>query len=259
MTISKFKRPAPLIAGNWKMNLTISEAVELVDGIRFGLPFPGQVDVLVAPTFLCLNAVAERLKKSYIQVAGQDLFYEDNGAFTGQCSGKYIRDAGAGHVLIGHSERRQYFGETDGTVNKKIEAALRNRLIPIVCVGETLEERERGDVETVIQRQVTEGFRGFAGSDPGTFIIAYEPVWAIGTGKTATPAQVNEVHGFIRRLLVSMYGESVAYGTRILYGGSVKPSNAKELMSLPEVDGALVGGASLKVGDFIDIIKNAEY
>jgi triosephosphate isomerase len=251
------KKRTPVIAGNWKLNLTQAEAVELVRGIHYGLPFPGEVEVVVAPIFLSIAVVAEQLKDSYIAVAAQDLYFEDQGAFTGECSGKFIKDAGADYVIIGHSERRQYFSETDETVNKKVKAAFRNRLFPIVCVGETLSEREAGDVETVIERQVMGGLLGLGTAEVCALIIAYEPVWAIGTGKTATPGQVEEVHRFIRNLLSSEFGEEAGAYARILYGGSVKPANSKELLSLPNVDGALVGGASLKAADFIEIIKNA--
>ena len=251
------KKRVPIIAGNWKLNMTHSEAVELVRGILYGLPFPGEVEVIVAPTFLSLAEVARQLKDSYIAVAAQDLYYEDQGAYTGECSGKFIKDSGADYVIVGHSERRQYFFETDETVNKKVKAAFRNRLFPIVCVGETLAEREAGDVETVIKRQVMGGLSGLGGAEVCALVIAYEPVWAIGTGKTATPDQVEEVHRMIRMLVSSEFGEEAGAYVRILYGGSVKPANSKELLSLPNVDGALVGGASLKAADFIEIIKSA--
>ncbi len=247
----------PVIAGNWKMNMTLGRAVELVDGIRFGLNYPGDVDVIVAPTFLYVHSVAERLCDSYIGVAAQDIYFEDSGAFTGQCSGPMIRDVGAEYVIIGHSERRQYFDETDDSVNKKVKAAFRHGLIPIVCVGETLDQREAGLVESVIEQQVSGALVDLVGVEVSGLILAYEPVWAIGTGKTATADQVEQVHSYIRGLLERMHGEQVAQSVRILYGGSVKPANSKELLSLPNVDGALVGGASLKASDFIEIIKSA--
>jgi len=246
----------PIIAGNWKMNLAIDQAIELVDGIQYGLPFPGEVDVIVGPPFLCLQKVAEHLNDSYIGVAAQDLHFEDQGAFTGECSGKQIKDAGADYVIVGHSERRQYFGESDEIVNKKIKAAFRNGLIPIVCVGETLDEREKGEVSPVIDRQLAVGLLDLNPSDVSQLIIAYEPVWAIGTGKTATPEQVEDVHRLIRVSLSTTFGDQTGGAVRILYGGSVKPSNSKELLALPNVDGALVGGASLKASDFIEIIKS---
>jgi triosephosphate isomerase len=247
----------PVIAGNWKMNLTLSEAIDLVDGIHYGLQFPGEVDVIVAPVFLHLSKITERLRESYIGVAAQDLYYEDSGAFTGECSGKQLRDVGIEYVIVGHSERRQYFGETDEIVNKKIKAVLRNGLIPIMCVGETLEEREKGEVSAVIGRQLSVGLSDLAAEEVSPLIIAYEPVWAIGTGKTATPEQVEDVHRLIRFSVSMGFSGEVGGMVRILYGGSVKSSNSKELLSLPNVDGALVGGASLKASEFIEIIKSA--
>ena len=240
------------------MNLALSQAIELVDGIQYGLPFPGEVDVVVAPPFLCLQGVAEHLKESYIGVAAQNLHFEDQGAFTGECSGKQVKDAGADYVIIGHSERRQYFGETDEMVNKKIKAALRNELVPIVCVGETLAERERNEVAAVIGRQLAVGLLDLTAGEVSRLIIAYEPVWAIGTGKTAAPDQVEEVHRLIRFSLSMKFGGQAGEAVRILYGGSVNPDNSKELLALPDVDGALVGGASLKAPDFIEIIKNVK-
>jgi triosephosphate isomerase (TIM) len=246
----------PIVAGNWKMNLTLAQARELVDGIRYGLPFPGETEVLVAPPFLCLREMANHLKETYISLAAQDLFYEDQGAFTGECSGLQIREAGAEYVIVGHSERRHYFGESDGIVNKKIKAALRNELIPILCVGETLAERERGQVAAVMGRQLAVGLADLTAEETAGMVIAYEPVWAIGTGKTASPGQVEDVHRLIRFSLAMKWGGSAAESTRILYGGSVKPANSKELLALANVDGALVGGASLKAPDFIEIIKS---
>ena len=246
----------PIIAGNWKMNLTSGQAIELVNGIQYVLPFPGEVEVIVAPPFLCLQGVAKHLKESYIGVAAQNLFFEDQGAFTGECSGKQIRDAGADYVIVGHSERRQYFNETDEIVNKKIKAAFRNELVPIVCVGETLAERERGEVAAVIGQQLAVGLSDLTAAEVARLIIAYEPVWAIGTGKTAAPAQVEDMHRLIRFSIATKFSGQAGEAVRILYGGSVKPSNSKELLALPNVDGALVGGASLKAPDFIEIIKN---
>ena len=248
----------PIIAGNWKMNLTLSQAIALVDGIRYGLPFPGEVEVIVAPPFLCLQKIAEHLQESYIAVSAQNLHVEDQGAFTGECSGRQIKDAGAGYVIVGHSERRQYFQETDEIVNRKIKAAIRNELIPIVCVGETLEEREKGEESSVIGRQLAMGLLGLNALEVSRLVIAYEPVWAIGTGRTATPEQVEDVHRLIRFSLSSKFGGQSGGVVRILYGGSVKPSNSKELLSLANVDGALVGGASLKASEFIEIIKRAD-
>lgn len=245
-----------IIAGNWKMNLTLGQAIELVNGIQYGLPFPGEVDVIVASPFLCLQGVAEHLQESYIGVAAQNLFFEDQGAFTGECSGKQIRDAGADYVIVGHSERRQFFGETDEIINKKIKAAFRNELVPILCVGETLAEREKREVAAVIGRQLAVGLSDLTAVEVARLIIAYEPVWAIGKGKTAVPAQVEDVHRLIRFSIATKFSGQVGEAVRILYGGSVKPSNSKELLTLPNVDGALVGGASLRAPDFIEIIKN---
>ncbi len=246
----------PIIAGNWKMHMNRAQAIELVDSIRFGLAFPGEVDVIVSPSFLCLAAVVDHLKESYIGVAAQNMHFEDKGAFTGECSGSQLTDAGVEYVILGHSERRQYFAETDETVNKKVKAAFSHELIPIVCIGETLEQREQGEVSRVIENQLSVGLSGLEPVDASQLIIAYEPVWAIGTGKTATAEQVEEVHFSIRHWLSKTFGESVSSAIRILYGGSVKPANSNELMALPNVDGALVGGASLKPTDFIGIIES---
>lgn len=247
----------PIIAGNWKMHKTIAEALDLVKKLHYGLQCPINLEIVVAPPFTALDKVAEFLQESFIKVSGQDLFWEDTGAYTGATSGMMLKDAGADYVIIGHSERRQYFNETNETVNKKIRAALKNQLIPIVCVGETLGEREAGDVERVLCNQVTEGLENFSGKEVESLVIAYEPVWAIGTGKTATPEQADDAHKIIRGIIEESYGKEVAGNLRILYGGSVKPSNSKELLSLENIDGALVGGASLKAEDFIGIIQNA--
>ncbi len=245
----------PIIAGNWKMNMTSLQAIELVNGIRYGLKFPGNVDVVVAPTFLCLKEIANLLKDSYIGIAAQNLHWKSDGAFTGEVSGPFLKDAGAEYVIIGHSERRQYFGETDESINLKIKSALQAGLIPIFCIGETLEERESNLVESVLRNQILTAMDGLAPSEVEDLVVAYEPVWAIGTGKTALPEQVEETHAFIRSVIMSQFG-NVAEKIRIQYGGSVKPSNSKELLSLPNVDGALIGGASLKASDFIQIIAS---
>jgi len=248
----------PVIAGNWKMNNTIAAATELVNGIHFGHRWPGDVDVIVAPPLTAIPDVAKILNDSYISVAAQNIHWEPSGAFTGEVSADMIKEAGADYVIIGHSERRQFFGETDETVNKKTKAALETGLIPIVCCGETLEEREGNEVDTVIERQIIDGLSGLTENEVSDLIIAYEPIWAIGTGKTATPDQAEEVHALIRDLISRTFGVETTEKVRILYGGSVKPSNSKELMSLPNVDGALVGGASLTASDFIDIIKSCK-
>lgn len=249
----------PVIAGNWKMNLNLDQALGLVNGIHHNLVYPGDIEVIVAPTLLCLQQVAGHLKDSYIGVAAQNLHFEDEGAFTGECSGPQIKAAGADYVIVGHSERRCYFAETDDIVNKKIKAALRSNLIPIVCIGETLEERQAGEAAHVIGRQIGAGLAGISSLEVRHLIIAYEPVWAIGTGQAATPDQVEAMHGTIRFLMTSKFSGPAAGAVRILYGGSVKPANSRELLSLANVDGALVGGASLAAGDFIEIIKSVNF
>lgn len=244
-----------IIAGNWKMYKIIAEALELVKTLHYGCQC-NTTEVIVAPPATALNKVSEFLKDSYIKVAAQDLFWEDFGAYTGALSAPMLKDAGAEYVIIGHSERRQYFGETDATVNKKIKAALKHALIPIICIGETLDQREAGQVGEILATQIVNGLAGLTEQEIATSVIAYEPVWAIGTGKTATPAQAEEAHVLIRKLIEKQFGMDAASKLRILYGGSVKPSNSKELLSLENIDGALVGGASLNAKDFIEIIKN---
>lgn len=239
------------------MNKTIGEALELVKGLHYGLPNPGNVEVIVAPTYLAISKVADFLKNSYIGVSGQDLFWEESGAYTGKIPGGFLKEAGADYVIIGHSERRQYFGETNESVNKRVKAALKHNLIPIVCVGETLEQREAGQVRDVVYAQTVEGLDGLSEQEVADLVIAYEPVWAIGTGVTASKEQAEDAHKIIREIVADKFGASAAAKVRILYGGSVKPANAKELLSQENIDGALVGGASLKAADFIEIIKAA--
>lgn len=247
----------PLMAGNWKMNKTIPEAVAMVKELKGKIADVKDVDVLLCPVFTALYPVANEVKGSNINVGAQDLFWEAKGAFTGEVAPNMITDAGCSFVIIGHSERRQYFGETNETVNKKIKAALASGLIPVVCVGETLKEREDNVTFKVIESQVREGIKDLSKEEAAKVVIAYEPVWAIGTGKTATPDQAQEVHAFIRKVYGEMYGD-VAEGTRILYGGSVKPSNVSELMKKEDIDGGLVGGASLKAEDFEALVKFAK-
>ncbi|MEW6408730.1 MAG: triose-phosphate isomerase [Nitrospirota bacterium] len=241
----------PIIAGNWKMNNTIDEARGLVSGL---IPLIGEnhADVVLAPPFTALYVVSEMLSGSNIKLAAQDIFWEDRGAYTGEVSPIMLKDIGCSYVIIGHSERRQYFAEDDESVNRKIKAALRHRLIPIVCIGETLKEREGGKTLNVIERELTAGLNGISGDD---IVIAYEPIWAIGTGKTATPEQANEVHIFIRKWFRDNYGEDYSRKIRIQYGGSVTPENIDSLMAQPEIDGVLVGGASLKVESFVRIVN----
>ncbi|MEW6139613.1 MAG: triose-phosphate isomerase [Thermodesulfobacteriota bacterium] len=246
----------PIMAGNWKMHKTPDETRALVralvEGIGSGLP---NCEVIVAPPFVSISAAVEAARGSGIQVAGQNLYWEDKGAFTGEISGPLLRATGCTHVIVGHSERRQHFGETDATVNRRIMAAMRAGLVPIFCVGETLEERETGRTFEVVRTQVRAGLGEIRPPDPLGFVIAYEPVWAIGTGHTATPEQAQEVHAFLREELDSLLGRDASQAMRILYGGSVKPSNARGLMDCADIDGGLVGGASLKSEDFLGIIR----
>ncbi|HEY0841064.1 MAG TPA: triose-phosphate isomerase [Vulgatibacter sp.] len=246
----------PFVAGNWKMHLGIDEGRALVRELRGMLEGVEGVRVAVAPPFTAIHAVASELAGSSIEVAGQDLHWESQGAFTGEVSAGMLRDAGASCVIIGHSERRQYFGETDETVGKRVRAALAAGLTPIVCVGESLGDREAGRTLDVVGTQVKQGLAGLAADDLAKLVLAYEPVWAIGTGKTATADQAQEVHAAIRGMLRELGGD-VADSIAIQYGGSVKPENAAELLSQPDVDGALVGGASLQAASFAAIVRAA--
>lgn len=248
----------PIIAGNWKLNKTIAEAITLTTALKAAVAGETDVDIIVAPPFTALAAVSEVVAGSNIHLAAQDVYSEDSGAFTGEVSAPLLKDVGCDYVIIGHSERRQYFGETNESVNLKVKAALSHGLKPIICVGELLEEREAGNTEAVIQSHVTGGIAGLSAADLSSCVIAYEPVWAIGTGKTATPAQAQEVHHFIRGLVADAYTAEIASQICIQYGGSVKPENAAELMGQPDVDGALVGGASLDAESFAQIVKNAQ-
>jgi len=248
----------PVIAGNWKLYKSAGQAVELVRGL---IPLVAQnkgVEIIVAPVFTVLGKVAEALAGSEVHLSGQDCFWEEEGAYTGEVSPGMLRDAGCSHVIIGRSERRQYFGETDETVNRKIKAAIKAGLLVILCIGETLDERESGQTFTVLKKQVSAGLAGIDRDDLKKVIIAYEPVWAIGTGKTATDAQAQEAHFFIRELVRELYDRETADTIRILYGGSVKPENIKGLMTQPDIDGALVGGASLKTESFAAIANFGE-
>ncbi len=245
----------PVIAGNWKLFKTNSEAVELVSGLIPLVKDNRDVEIIVAPVFTSLTSVSKTIAGSNVLLSGQDCYWEEEGAFTGEVSPKLLRDAGCSHVIIGHSERRQYFGETDETVNKKIKAALKAGLTVIFCIGETLAERESGKTFDVLKRQVIGGLAGISGEELQAVIIAYEPVWAIGTGKTATDDQAQEAHAFIRSLVAEHFGKVTSNEIRILYGGSVKPENIKGLMTQPDIDGALVGGASLKTESFGAIVN----
>ncbi|MFH1665845.1 MAG: triose-phosphate isomerase [Candidatus Omnitrophota bacterium] len=246
----------PIIAGNWKMYKDVSDAVELANGIKRAVYDIDNVEIVICPPFVDLGDVSETLGlESNISLGAQNCHWEKEGAFTGEVSIPMIKSIGCRYVMIGHSERRKYFGETDGTVNKKIAAAIDGDVIPVMCVGETLEEREAGRTIEVVKGQVTEGLKGFDETYLDTLVIAYEPVWAIGTGKTASPGQAQEVHAMIRELLSGLQSESFSESRRILYGGSVNPVNIEELLKEKDIDGGLIGGASLKIDVFVDIIK----
>jgi triosephosphate isomerase len=245
----------PLIVGNWKMNKTILESLSFVRALKTAVSDVKDVDILICPTFVSINAVYNEIKRSNINVGAQNLFWEEKGAFTGEVSASMLKDVGCSYVLIGHSERRQYFGETNESVNKKIKATLSNGIIPIVCVGETLKEREENTTFQVIEKQIKESLSGLSCQEEiFKLVIAYEPVWAIGTDKTATPKQAQEVHAFIRKVCFQIY-KDVADNIRILYGGSVKPDNVSELMKQSDIDGGLVGGASLEVESFVKLVN----
>jgi triosephosphate isomerase len=247
----------PAIAANWKMFKTTHETLAYVRELGALARTVSGVEIIVAPPFTSIATAAEAARNSAVGISAQNLYFEKDGAFTGEISATMVKDAGAGYVIIGHSERRRIFGETDATVNRKVRAALGAELVPIVCVGETLEERESGQMPAVLDRQVKDGLDGLTGDQVAALIIAYEPVWAIGTGKNATPAEADEAHRHIRTRLRQWFGGAAADGCRIQYGGSVKPDNIRALIALPDVDGALVGGASLNVQSFFEIVKGA--
>ncbi|MDH3258217.1 MAG: triose-phosphate isomerase [Deltaproteobacteria bacterium] len=245
----------PVIAGNWKMYKTDDEAVSFA---RDFLPKAAGVDaveIVLAPSYPSLAALISAVAGSGIKIAAQNMHFAEEGAFTGEVSADMLLAIGVSHVIIGHSERRQYFREDDEIVNMKTKAAIAKGIVPIVCVGETLEEREKGETNNVVRIQVERGLKNTAINEPSSLIIAYEPVWAIGTGKTATPEQAQEVHAFVRGLLSETFGEDTARGMRILYGGSVKPDNIKALMAKSDIDGGLVGGASLDPASFEKLVK----
>lgn len=248
------KNRKPIIAANWKMHKSIAESIDFVTRLKREIDALENLDIVICPSFTALSSVSEVLGDSNIQLGAQDLYWEPMGAFTGEVATGQLKDAGCAYVIIGHSERRQIFAETNRTVGKKIKAALAAGLLPIVCVGETSEEREGERTEAVLHKQFTEGFEGITAQDFEKIVIAYEPVWAIGTGKTATSGQAQEAHAFIRKLAQEKY-KDVAAGLRIQYGGSVKPGNIAELMAQPDVDGALVGGASLDIASFVPIVN----
>jgi triosephosphate isomerase (TIM) len=247
----------PIVAGNWKMNKTVADALTLVNGMKGELSALEGVDVVLCPPFTALAAVGQAIAGTRVDLGAQNMHAEKSGAYTGEVAADMIRELGCHYVILGHSERRQYFKETDEMVNKKAKAALAAGLHPIVCVGELLEQREAGQMEKVVETQVRGSLAGLGPKDLLATVVAYEPVWAIGTGKTATPAQAQEVHAFIRKVLKSLADEHIAQSVRIQYGGSVKASNAKELFHQPDIDGGLIGGASLEARSFIDIVKGA--
>ncbi len=237
------------------MHLLVAEAQSLVKALIAGMDGTEEVDVVVAPPFTSLVPVAEAIAGSPIALAAQNLHWEDFGAYTGEICAKMLKDIGCQYVIIGHSERRQYFNETNRSVNKRLKAVLQEGMVPILCVGEVLEERKSDQTLAVVEKQIREGLEGIAIKSAGELVVAYEPVWAIGTGETATPDQAQEVHAAIRKILKDLYGDGVAEGVRIQYGGSVKPDNARTLMNQPDLDGALVGGASLKAESFLGIVQ----
>jgi triosephosphate isomerase len=247
----------PFIAGNWKMFKTVQEAVVFTKELRSLVKDATDVEIVIAPPFTAIHAVAEAARNTDIGVSAQDLFWEREGAFTGAISAAMIKEAGAAYAIVGHSERRRLFGETDVTVNRKMMAACLAGLTPIVCIGETLEERERGDTLAVLDRQIRDGLDRLTAEQVAQLVVAYEPVWAIGTGKTATPGQAGEAHAHIRSRLRQWFGAAAAEDCHVIYGGSVKHDNIRELMAEPDVDGALVGGASLDVNGFADIIARS--
>lgn len=246
-----------IIAGNWKLNKTSFEAIELANAIKRELVDINAVDIVVCPPFTALLDVKEALLETNIVLGAQNVFWEDAGAFTGEVSAPMLKDIEVKYVIIGHSERRQFFGETNETVNKRIKAALKHKLVPIVCVGENLQEREANKTFDVVRDHVEGSLAGLSKDEIKGLVIAYEPVWAIGTGRTATAAQAQEVHKYIRGLLERMTDRSTAQAVRIQYGGSVKPENTAELIGQEDIDGALVGGASLKADSFAAIVKNS--
>ena len=247
----------PLIAGHWKMYKTVNDAVAFVKELRDLVQGVTGVDIVVAPAFTAVHAAADAARNTSISIAAQDLYWEREGAFTGEVSPAMVTEAGAAYAIVGHSERRRLFGETDPIVNRKTLAAIGAGLTPIVCIGETLEEREAGEMLAVLDRQIKDGLDQLTAEQIGALVVAYEPVWAIGTGRTATAAQAGEAHAHIRKRLRQWFGADAADACRILYGGSVKPDNIRELIAQEDVDGALVGGASLDVRSFADIVTRS--
>ncbi len=244
----------PIIAGNWKMNMTPAEAKELISAL-IPLVQDAQADVVICPPYLAIPTAAELVKGTNIALGAQNIHWAEKGAFTGEISAKMLKEVGVSYAIIGHSERRQYFGETDETVNMRTKAAIAAGITPIICVGESLEERETGKTEAIVSAQAEKALAGIEAEDVKALVIAYEPIWAIGTGKTATKEQANETIACIRETVKKLYGKETAEAVRIQYGGSMNPKNAAELMAMPEIDGGLIGGASLKAEDFSKVVK----
>jgi triosephosphate isomerase len=245
----------PLIAGNWKLHKTVAETIELLKDLKRELADIGDRDIVVAPVFTALTRASEILAESNIDLAAQNCYPENSGAFTGEVSPLLLQDAGCRYVIVGHSERRQIFGETNEFINRKVQAVVARAMKVILCIGETLEERENEHTFHVLRSQLLEGLKDLKPADMADVVVAYEPVWAIGTGKTASNGQAQEAHGYIRGLLGETFGKETAAGIRILYGGSVKPDNVDGLLAQADIDGALVGGASLKANDFVRIVR----
>lgn len=245
------------IAGNWKMNTTVDDACKLAQDVVAAMGTVTDVDIAICPPYTNLSEVAKIVKNSTVKIGAQDVFWEASGAYTGKVSCAMLKSVGVTYVIIGHSEQRQYFNETDETVNKKVKAVLAAGLLPIICVGETLDERKSGKMDAVIERQTKGAFAGISADDALKCTIAYEPVWAIGTGETATPKQANDAHIFIRKVVASLFTAKIADSICIQYGGSMKPENAKELLAQSDVDGGLIGGAALKAASFLGIVKPA--
>ena len=244
----------PIIAGNWKMNLSIKEAIKFVEDVNTDVS-KGDVEPVIAAPFTFLKDLKEAVKSTNIKIAAQNMHFEDSGAFTGEVSAPMLKEIGVDYCVIGHSERRQYFAETDETINKKLHQAFKYDIVPILCVGETLEEREQGKTNDVVKSQVIADIKDLSADLVSKLVIAYEPIWAIGTGKTATADQANEVISYIRNVVKEIYNDQVSENVRIQYGGSVKPENVEEIMEKSDIDGALVGGASLKASDFIKLVN----
>lgn len=245
------------IAGNWKMNTTLDDACKLAQDVVAAMGTVTDVDIAICPPYTNLSEVAKIVKNSTVKLGAQDVFWEASGAYTGKVSCAMLKSVGVTYVIIGHSEQRQYFYETDETVNKKVKAVLAAGLLPIICVGETLDERKSGKMDAVIERQTKGAFAGISAEDALKCTIAYEPVWAIGTGETATPKQANDAHIFIRKVVAALFTAKIADSICIQYGGSMKPENAKELLAQSDVDGGLIGGAALKAASFLGIVKPA--